>query len=217
MLLDLVSGTGYEGVPRGPEPLNSQISFQGRKAGSCENLGNQNLRTGQNREGGLEVSEDLLFSEGRTYVLPTKKTKLLRGESLSFSFIHAAQNFSTKSNVLPSGQRGGALWPASFYHFTWNAQPTPAGGFTGGGGRAGEELEQSVPRAGQGGTCLARFGKRPTRNTDIRASSSGVQNCTGEAQETQGHGGTEAQAVRTSQTELPLGTRWGRTDTQTER
>lgn len=51
LLLDLVSGTGYEGVPGGPEPLNSQISFQGRKEGSCENLGNQNLKTGQNREG----------------------------------------------------------------------------------------------------------------------------------------------------------------------
>lgn len=74
-----------------------------------------------------------------------------------------------------------------------------------------------MPRAGQGGTCLAGFGKRPIRNTDIRASSSRVQNCTGEAQETRDHGGTEAQAVRTSQTELPLGTRWGMTDTQTER
>lgn len=88
---------------------------------------------------------------------PHKKTKLLRGESLSFSFIHAAQNFSTKSNVLPSGQRGGALWTAS-YHFTWNAQPTLAGGFTGGeGGRVGEELEQSGAQGRAGRNLLGRI------------------------------------------------------------
>lgn len=36
-------------------------------------------------------------------------------------------------------------------------------------------------------------------------------------QQTTSHGGTEAPAARTSLVELPLGTRWGITDTQTQR